>query len=99
MATTQTPTKRPSRNPAGRTPGVLCRHGHDMSVTRRRRKNGETYCIECKRSRNREAMRLLRHVNRMGKLLRDGLSVTTAGLREWQEHVWKFFEDVETSNV
>jgi hypothetical protein len=86
-----------SRNPAGRTPGLTCLHGHDMTVTRRRRKSGETYCVECKRSRNRKAMRYAKQVARMERLLRDGLSTTYGSFREWQAQVWRFFEDVESA--
>lgn len=85
-----------SRNPAGRTPEEFCRHGHPLAITRRRRRgDGDSYCIECKRSRNRAHMRLGSHVKQMERLLRDGLSTTSGGFREWQQRVWMFFEAVE----
>lgn len=93
MATMPTRTKRPSPNPAGRTPSKRCVYGHDMGVTRRRRANGETYCAECRKARNRFSYRLPRHVSEMRDLLRDGLSLDAAGaaMQVWQRRVFEFF--------
>lgn len=92
MATTPTTT---SRNPAGRTPDEYCRRGHVMAETRRRRSNGDTYCLECKQARARRAARLVGQVARMERLLRDGLSTTSGSFQDWQRRVWQFFESVE----
>ncbi len=83
-----------SRNPAGRPLGDRCSRGHDFAITRRRRSGTqETYCTECRKEYNREALRLPRHVAEMRALLRDGLAVdaATEEAREWQRRVFEFF--------
>jgi len=57
---------------------------------------GNRHCRECKRLNDAKRDRFQRHVGQMERLLRDGLSATSAGFREWQQRVWMFFEDVET---
>jgi len=32
----------------------ICKRGHDMSITRRRYSNGDTYCYECKKIRQQQ---------------------------------------------
>jgi hypothetical protein len=91
-----------SRNPAGRTPGTHCIRGHEMATWRRRRKDGSghSYCLACKRERNRNGMRMISVAAQMERLLRDGLSTTNlAGFRQWQTRVWRFFESIEAVDI
>lgn len=53
------------------------------------------YCLLCKRMAVAKYSRYKQHVDRMEKLLRDGLAATYSGHREWQMRVFKFFDSIE----
>jgi len=92
MPTTE---RRPSPNPAGRTPARQCKYGHDMGVHRKRRGNkpGGSYCSACKTARNRFTYRLPKHAAEMRRLLGDGLALNAASAEmvSWQRRVFEFF--------
>jgi len=72
-----------------------CLRGHELGEKARITPEGWQRCLECERLRQKSETRLRGHVRRMERLLRDGLSTTSGGFREWQAQVWRFFEDVE----
>jgi hypothetical protein len=91
---------RPSRNPAGRGRAEMCSRGHMLSEWRRTWPNGQTYCLACRRLRDRTGRRWNRRAATMERLLRDGLSTTSlVGIRDWQVRVWKFFEQAESEEA
>jgi hypothetical protein len=89
-----------SGNPAGRTPGDLCSRGHLMATWRRRWPNGgKTFCLACRRLRDRTGRQWNRRAAGMEQLLRDGLSTTSLeGIRDWQQRVWNFFQAAESES-